>query len=162
GVLQGFLPVASAVTLTATILCLYAPAQRWIEGLKAGRRGRDAAQQIFKFLERRGEVPQVPRAEVLPPMSKRIEFDNVSLKEPGGGRLLLENVTLTIEAGQKVGLCGIDDLEKHALIYLIPRLLDPTSGEVRVDEHNLRWVTLESLRAQIAVVMMQNLVFHDS
>ena len=48
-------------------------------------------------------------------------MDNVTLKEPGTGRLLLEGVTLNIPAGQKIGLCGADDLEKHALVYLIPR-----------------------------------------
>src|SRR5262249_22256630 len=75
-------------------------------------------------------------------------------------RMLLEDVSLTIPAGQRVGLVGSDDLEKHALVYLIPRLLDPTAGEIRVDQHNLRWVTLDSLRAQPAVVLPHNLVFH--
>jgi len=76
-------------------------------------------------------------------------FDGVSLREPGSTRLLLEEVTLSIKAGQRVGLVGADDLEKYAVIYLIPRLLDPTTGEIRVDDHNLRWVTLDSLRNQI-------------
>jgi ATP-binding cassette subfamily B protein len=75
---------------------------------------------------------------------------------------LLEEVTLTIPAGKRVGLLGADDLEKHALVYLILRLLDPTSGEIRIDQHNLRWVTLDSLRAQIGTVLMHNLVFHDT
>jgi len=163
GVLKGYLSVSDAVTLSATMLCLVRPVQRWFESLTLYKRGRDAAKQIFQFLDRRGEVGQVVGAEFLPPLSRQVEFDNVSLKEPGsGGRMLLENVTLTIPAGQKVGLCGIDDLEKHALIYLLPRLLDPTNGEIRIDQHNLRWVTLDSLRAQISVVTMQNLVFHDS
>src|SRR5437763_2637700 len=76
--------------------------------------------------------------------------------------MLLSNISLSIKAGQRIGLVGADVLEKHAFAYLIPRLLDPSSGEIRVDQHNLRWVTLESLRAQVAIVMMQNLVFHDS
>ena len=118
--------------------------------------------QLFKFLDRRGDVGQMVGAEFLPPLAERIEFDNVSLKEPGGSRLLLENVSLTIPAGKRVGLIGSDDLEKHALVYLIPRLLDPTSGEIRIDKHNLRWVTLDSLRAQIACVLQHNLVFHDT
>jgi ATP-binding cassette subfamily B protein len=101
-------------------------------------------------------------AEFLPPLAKQIEFDNVSLREPGSGRMLLEEVTLTIPAGQRIGLVGADDLEKHALVYLIPRLLDPTSGEIRIDQHNLRWVTLDSLRAQTGIVLSHNLVFHDS
>src|SRR5262249_26066435 len=55
-----------------------------------------------------------------------------------------------------------DEMEKHALIYLIPRLLDPDSGEIRIDEHNLRWVTFDSLRAQVAFVLQRNLVFNDT
>src|SRR5262249_8602442 len=86
----------------------------------------------------------------------------VSLREPGSTRLLLEEVTMSIKAGQRVGLVGSDDLEKYAVIYLIPRLLDPTTGEIRVDEHNLRWVTLDSLRNQIATVLQHNLTFHDT
>ena len=101
-------------------------------------------------------------AEFLPPLAKQIEFDNVSLRDPSTGRLLLEEVSLTIPAGQRIGLVGTEDLEKHALVYLIPRLLDPSSGEIRIDQHNLRWVTLDSLRAQIAIVMVHNLVFHDT
>jgi ATP-binding cassette subfamily B protein len=69
---------------------------------------------------------------------------------------------MSIPAGQRIGLAGLDNLEKHALVYLVPRLLDPSGGEVRIDQHNLRWVTLDSLRAQIGTVMMHNLVFHDS
>ena len=57
-------------------------------------------------------------------MAKQIEFDNVSLREPGTGRVLLEEVSLTMPAGKRLGLIGTDDLEKHALVYLIPRLLD--------------------------------------
>ena len=76
--------------------------------------------------------------------------------------MLLEEVSLTIPAGKRIGLIGADDLEKHALVYLIPRLLDPTSGEIRIDQHNLRWVTLDSLRDQIAMVLQHNLVFHDT
>jgi ATP-binding cassette subfamily B protein len=71
-------------------------------------------------------------------------------------------VTLTISAGHRIGLIGPDDLQKHAFVYLIPRLLDPTSGEIRIDQHNLRWVTLDSLRSQIAIVLQDNLVFHDT
>jgi ATP-binding cassette subfamily B protein len=161
-VLRGFLSVAGAVALTATLLCLYRPATRWLEGLRLLTRGKQAAVQIFGFLDRRGEVGQVVGAEFLPPLSKQIEFDNVSLRDPTTNRLLLEEVSFAIPAGQRVALVGPDDLEKHALVYLIPRLLDPTAGEIRIDQHNLRWVTLDSLRAQIGVVMVHNLVFHDT
>ena len=76
--------------------------------------------------------------------------------------MLLRGVTLTVKAGQRIALVGPDEMEKHALVYLIPRFLDPTTGEIRIDQHNLRWVTLDSLRAQIAVVLQHNLVFNDT
>ncbi len=161
-VLTGHLTVASLVALSTALVSLYQPLGRWLEARRLIRRGREAAENVFKFLERRGEVGQVVGAEFLPPLSNQIEFDNVSLREPGSGRMLLEEVSLTIPAGKRVGLIGADDLEKHALVYLIPRLLDPTTGEIRIDQHNLRWVTLDSLRAQIGIVLMHNLVFHDT
>ncbi len=161
-VLSGQLTVASLVALSTALVSLYQPVQRWLEARRIIRRGRDSADNVFKFLERRGEVGQVVGAEFLPPLHMQIEFDNVSLREPGSGRMLLQDVSLTIPAGKRVGLIGPDDLEKHALVYLIPRLLDPTSGEIRIDQHNLRWVTLDSLRAQTSIVLMHNLVFHDT
>jgi ATP-binding cassette subfamily B protein len=161
-VLSGQLTVAGLVALSTALVSLYPPVQSWLEARRLLRRGRDSAVNVFKFLERRGEVGQVVGAEFLPPLHKQIEFDNVCLREPGSSRMLLQDVTLTIPAGKRVGLVGPDDLEKHALVYLIPRLLDPTSGEIRIDQHNLRWVTLDSLRAQIAIVLMHNLIFHDT
>jgi ATP-binding cassette subfamily B protein len=161
-VLQGQLSAAGAVVLVVALVSLYRPIQRWLESQRYLKRGREGASAVFKFLERRGEVGQVVGAEFLPPLSKQIEFDSVSLRDTSTGRMLLEEVSLSIPAGTRVGLIGADNLEKHALVYLIPRLLDPTGGEVRIDQHNLRWVTLDSLRAQTSVVMMHNLVFHDS
>lgn len=161
-VLSGQLTVASLVALSTALVSLYRPVERWLEARRLIRRGRESADNVFKFLERRGEVGQVVGAEFLPPLAKQIEFDNVSLREPGSGRMLLEEVSLSIPAGKRIGLIGSDDLEKHALVYLIPRLLDPTTGEIRIDQHNLRWVTLDSLRAQTSIVLTHNLVFHDS
>lgn len=161
-ILAGHLGVPGMIALATALVSLYPPLQKWIESRRLLKRGRDSSEQLFKFLERRGDVGQVIGAEFLEPLNQGIEFDNVSLREPGSNRMLLEEVSLTIPAGKRIGLIGAEDLEKHALVYLIPRLLDPTSGEIRIDQHNLRWVTLDSLRNQIATVLQHNLVFHDT
>jgi ATP-binding cassette subfamily B protein len=161
-ILNQQLGIASAITLVTALVSLYWPLVNLLEHRRYLYRSRAAAVALFEFLDRRGEVGQVVGAEFLPPLAKQIEFDEVSLREPGGERLLLEGVSLTIQAGQRVALVGSDDLEKRALVYLIPRFLDPTSGEIRIDNHNLRWVTLDSLRAQIAIVLQHNLVFNDT
>jgi ATP-binding cassette subfamily B protein len=161
-VLYGQLSAAGGIVLATTLLGLYRPATNWMEGRKLLRRGKEAAEQVFGFLDRKGEVGQVVGAEFLPPLTKQIEFDNVTLRDTTTDRKLLDDVSVSFPAGQRIGLVGGDNLEKHALVYLIPRLLDPTSGEIRIDRHNLRWITLDSLRNQIGLVMMHNLVFHDT
>src|SRR5262249_35810052 len=144
-VLSGRLGVARAVTLATALVSLYWPLLHWLEHRRYLRRSRQAAEVLFTFLDRPGEGGQVVGAEFLPPLHERLEFVNVSLRELGTGRALLQGVTLTVEAGQRVALVGPDDMEKYALVYLIPRFLDPSSGEIRIDSHNLRWVTLDSL-----------------
>lgn len=161
-VLDGRLAVSSAIVLVTALVSLYWPLENWLEHLRILRRGRESAATLFQFLDRPGEVGQAVGAEFLPPLANLLEFDDVSLREPGTGRMLLRGVTLTVKAGQKIALVGPDEMEKHALVYLIPRFLDPTAGEIRIDQHNLRWVTLDSLRAQIAVVLQHNLVFNDT
>jgi ATP-binding cassette subfamily B protein len=161
-VLDGRLTVAMGIVLVTALISLYWPLETFLKDLRLLRRGRESAAAVFKFLDRPGDVGQVVGAEFLPPLAQVLEFDNVSLREPGTGKLLLRGVNLTIQAGQRVALIGPDDAEKYALVYLIPRFLDPTTGEIRIDAHNLRWVTLDSLRAQTAVVMQHNLVFNDT
>jgi ATP-binding cassette subfamily B protein len=154
--------VASAITLATALVSLYFPLTNWLEHRRFLRRGRESAVVLFKFLDRSGGVGQVVGAEFLPPLAKSLEFDEVSFQEPGTGRKLLHGVSLTVSAGQRVALVGPEDMEKHALVYLIPRFLDPASGEIRIDTKNLRWVTFDSLRAQIAIVLQHNLVFNDT
>jgi ATP-binding cassette subfamily B protein len=161
-VLHGDLGVAGAITLSAALVSLYWPITDCLEHRRTMRRAKESAVQLFAFLDRPGEVGQAGDAEFLQPLARHLEFDNVSLREPGSDRTLLRDVSFTVEAGQRVAIVGPDDLEKHALVYLIARLLDPNAGEIRIDDHNLRWVTLDSLRAQVSLVLQHNLVFHDT
>jgi ATP-binding cassette subfamily B protein len=161
-VLHGDLGVAGAITLATALVSLYWPMTAWLGQRRTMRRARESAGQLFAFLDRPGEVGQAGDAEFLQPLMHQLEFDNVSLREPGSDRLLLRDVSFSVRSGQRVAIVGPDDLEKHALVYLIPRLLDPQAGEIRIDDHNLRWVTLDSLRAQVSLVLQHNLVFHDT
>lgn len=159
---NGHLSVTGAIVLVTALVSLYSPLQNWLEHRRTIRRARDSAVILLEFLKRQGSVGQAVEAEFLQPLAAQLEFDNVSLKEPGTGRKLLQNVTLTVRAGQRLAIVGPDDIEKYALVYLIPRFLDPASGEIRIDGKNLRWITLDSLRAQIAIVLQHNLVFNDT
>src|SRR5207249_8756085 len=78
------------------------------------------------------------------------------------GQRVLKGVALTVQPGQSVALVGPSGGGKTSLVGLILRLYDPVEGRVLVDEHDVREFTLESLRAQISVVLQDNLLFAAS
>lgn len=161
-ILMGNLGLAATITVVAALVSMYWPIWSWFEQQRNLRRARTAATTVFQFLDKRGDVGQMVGAEFLPPLSQKLEYRSVGLKEPGTGRTLLENVSLELRQGERVAVVGQEDLEKHALVYLVPRFLDPREGEILIDGKDLRWVTFESLRIQVALVLQHNLVFNDT
>ncbi|HEX3315610.1 MAG TPA: ABC transporter ATP-binding protein [Gemmataceae bacterium] len=160
--LNGTMGVAGAMTMTTALVSLYWPASIWMDERRSMRKARESAKTLFDFLDRPGSVAQSVEAEFLPSLSKSLEFDKVVLKEPDSGRALLRGVSFGIRAGQRVAIVGRDEVEKHAIVYLLSRFLDPNQGEIRIDKKNIRWVTLDSLRVQIAIVLQHNQVFHGT
>lgn len=141
---------------------LYVPIYARFEYRRLQRRARESAQLVFEFLDRKSEMAQPADAEFLQPMSKQIEFIDVSVREPGTTHMLLRNVNVTIPAGRKVALVGSAEDEKLAFVSLLPRFFDPSTGEVRIDGRNLKWVTNDSLRSQIGMVVEDHLIFNDT
>jgi ABC-type multidrug transport system fused ATPase/permease subunit len=128
---------------------------------RAIRQANRSARGIFEFLERRPELHQNVGAHFLNPVREQITFENVEL-ESRSGRRLLEGISMEIPAGARTAIMGQDEDAKLALVCLIPRLIDPRSGRVLVDGHDLRDATFESVRAQVATVLQADLVFTDS
>ncbi|MGR8949796.1 MAG: ABC transporter ATP-binding protein [Gammaproteobacteria bacterium] len=91
----------------------------------------------------------------------RIEIDHLGF-EYVTGKPVFEDLTLNIEAGEKVGLVGFSGSGKSSLLNLILRLFEPQSGEIRVDGQNVANVTQESLRASIAMIPQDPMLFHRS
>jgi ABC-type multidrug transport system fused ATPase/permease subunit len=158
---------ASVLVLGAALGGLIYPIQNWLRMRKAVRQANRSAAAIFEFLERRPELHQQGGAQFLPPMKERIILDNVTLEsrsgaESGSGRTLLDGVSVEFPAGTRTAIMCLDEDAKLALVCLIPRLIDPRSGRVLIDGRNLRDVTLESIRAQVATVLQADLVFTDT
>jgi ATP-binding cassette, subfamily B, bacterial len=161
-VLNDGLSVAGLVVLAVAFLSLYFPVRARLAGRRVMRHGRDAAAAIYEFLDRKGDVATYPDADFLPGIERGIEFADVTVREPGTGRALLNKASFKVRAGQTVGIVGSDPDEQLALVSLIPRFLDPAEGEVKVDGRNVKWVTQDSLRAQIGLVLQNSLVFNDT
>jgi ABC-type multidrug transport system fused ATPase/permease subunit len=152
---------ASALVLAVSLAALAHPTLEWFAMRRALRQGNRSAGGIFEFLERKPELHQHGGAQFLAPARDRITLENVTL-ESRSGRVLLDGVSAEFPAGSRTAVMSLDEDAKHALVCLIPRLIDPKVGRVRIDGHDLRDVTLESIRAQVAIVLQSDLAFTDS
>lgn len=118
-----------------------------------------AADRIFReVLGVEPDIADAPHAKPLPPVEGRIEYRDVSFAYTPG-QPVLQNINLTVEPGQVVALVGETGAGKTTLADLIPRFYDPTEGAICIDGHDLRDITLASLRSQIAIVPQDAILF---
>ena len=119
-----------------------------------------AAREVVGFL--REEEEEDVGKKVASRAAGKIELRNVGLRYPGAPRPALSDVSLTLAAGETVALVGKSGAGKTTLANLLPRFYSPEKGEVLLDGTDIRELTLESLRAQIAVVTQEPLLFDDT
>ncbi|MFM8321751.1 MAG: ABC transporter ATP-binding protein [Chloroflexota bacterium] len=118
-----------------------------------------SAARIFEILDAESEVKDQPGATALPPVQGVVAFENVGFRYFSSGAPVLSEVSFTVSPGQTVALLGATGSGKTSIINLLPRFYDPTSGRVTIDGHDLRSVTLDSLRSQIGMVLQETTLF---
>jgi ATP-binding cassette subfamily B protein len=118
-----------------------------------------SSDRIFEVLDTKNDVENKPGAITLETIDGRVEFDNVTFRYFAGSEPVLTNINLVAEPGQTVALLGSTGSGKSTVINLIPRFYDVSEGAVRVDGHDVRDVTLESLREQIGIVLQETTLF---
>ena len=96
------------------------------------------------------------------PIDGKIEFKNVWFKYPDSDEYVIKNLNLKIEAGQNVAIVGRTGSGNTTLVQLIPRLFDPTEGEVLIDDKNVKQLPLENLRRDIGFVPQGTFLFSDT
>ena len=92
-------------------------------------------------------------------MKGDVKFENVTFRYVGGGEPVLKNVSFEVKSGETVALLGATGSGKTSIINLLPRFYDPTEGGITIDGHDLRDVTLDSLRSQIGIVLQETTLF---
>jgi len=157
-VLAGTLTLGSLLVFSAYLLMLYQPLESltytaWaMEGATAG------AKRCFEVLDRQDDVVDSSDAVAISMAQGEIAFQAVSFGY-ASDRCVLRDVNLRIEPNQIVGLAGGTGAGKSTLLGLVPRFYDATSGTITLDGRDTRQITKKSLRAQIAIVLQDTLLF---
>ncbi|MBL6077381.1 glucan ABC transporter ATP-binding protein/ permease [Belnapia sp. T18] len=115
--------------------------------------------EFFEVLDARTSVPERPGAVSLGRASGQVVFDKVAFAYPGGPRIL-SDVEFRAEPGRTLALVGQTGAGKSTAMALLQRLWDPVGGRVTLDGHDLRDITLESLRRNVGVVFQESMLFN--
>jgi subfamily B ATP-binding cassette protein MsbA len=152
--------VGGFLSFIAAMLMLTTPIKRITGVSEFMQRGLAASESIFGLLDTPSETDTgtvaVGRA------NGQIEFEHLSLSYNQDDRLALQDICLKIPAGQAVALVGASGSGKSTLANLVPRFYQPTSGRITLDGHDLADLTLASLRANIALVSQEVVLFNDT
>ncbi|PYK26357.1 MAG: ABC transporter ATP-binding protein [Verrucomicrobia bacterium] len=157
-VLAGTLTLGSLLVFSAYLLMLYQPLESltytaWaMEGATAG------AKRCFEILDRQDDVVDSQGAVAISSAQGAIGFQAVSFGY-AADRYVLREIDLRIEPNQIVGLAGGTGAGKSTLLSLVPRFYDPTTGSITLDGRDIRQITKKTLRAQIAIVLQDTLLF---
>lgn len=127
----------------------------------AMRQGLGAMDRILEMLDVPEGARDAPSAVELPPIAGAVDFHDVSFTYDGVQQVL-RNLTLRVRPGERIALVGPSGAGKTTLINLLPRFYDPAVGRIEIDGHDLKTVTLRSLRRQIGLVPQETVLFTDT
>ncbi len=152
--------VGGFVSFIMAMLMLTAPLKRLTGVSEYLQRGLAAAESVFTLLDTLGETDEGKVAAGR--VRGELHFDNVQFTYAQDARPVLKNIRLDIRAGENVAFVGASGSGKTTLANLVPRFYTATGGEIRLDGYNLTDLTLASLRANIALVSQEVVLFNDT
>ncbi|MGH8988204.1 MAG: ABC transporter ATP-binding protein, partial [Acidimicrobiales bacterium] len=159
-VMSGHMSIGAIVAFNAYLMMMQAPFTMLGQLVMMGQRARASAKRVYEILDERPDVTERNGATDLAVEAGDIRFENVSFAYPSApGVPVLEGVDLHVRPGETLAVVGRTGSGKSTLARLLARFYDVTSGAVRVDGHDVRDVTLSSLRAQVGMVLDEPFLF---
>jgi subfamily B ATP-binding cassette protein MsbA len=161
---HGFFTEGVFLAFIIAVFKLYEPVRKFGIFNNNFQQALGASSAIFDFLDAQDEVREKPGAHKLPPFHQGIRFEHVdfSYQQEDDDREVLHDINLEVAPGELVAIVGSSGAGKTTLVHLLPRFFDVTAGAIRIDGHDLRDVTLSSLRSQIGIVAQDTILFNDT
>lgn len=161
---SGYMTIGVFGSFMILLFKLYDPLRRFAFFYNSFQQAMGASASIFKFFDTEDDVKERPHASTFSRFSKSIQFEDVgfSYSTEKGEHQILHNVDLEVNTCEVLALVGPSGAGKSTLVNLIPRFFDVTSGRIAIDGHDVRDLTLASLRRQIAQVTQETILFNDT
>lgn len=159
--LKGTITLGTFLAFSTYLASMVAPVRMLSGLLTIGQQAKAGVMRVFEVIDSRSTVVDAPDAFDLPNEALDIEFDDVTFGYTHD-QPVLERVSLHIAAGETLALVGTAGSGKSTISLLLPRFYDVQRGAIRLGGHDVRKVTLDSLRARIGVVFEDSFLFSDS
>ena len=159
------LTLGAFIAFVAAVLSMYNPVRKFAVFNNSFQQALGASSQLFKFMDTEDVVAEKPGARALPRLAQNIRFEDVSFSyqsDGDGSREILHGINLEVKRGEILAIVGSSGAGKSTLVHLLPRFFDVSGGRILVDNHDVREVTLSSLRSQVGIVTQETVLFNDT
>jgi ATP-binding cassette, subfamily B, bacterial MsbA len=161
----GVMTAGGFIAFIIAVFKLYDPVRKIALFNNSLQQALGASSEIFKFLDEPEEIAERPGAMALPAFRERVRFEDVTFSYTGvngGEPEILRGINLETHAGEVIAIVGSSGAGKSTLVQLIPRFFDVSTGAITLDGHDVRDVTLASLRTQIGIVTQETILFNET
>lgn len=160
-VINGTITAGSLVAFLAYAVNISNPIKRLTRVIGNIQKALAAAQRVFMIIDMPEEIAESRDAKQLPEVSGKVEFQNVSFAYDDKGNVITD-LSFSVKPGEVIAIVGPSGAGKSTIANLLPRFYDVNKGDIKIDGHSVREVTLDSLREQVGIVPQETMLFNGS
>ena len=160
-VINGTITAGSLVAFLTNAVNISNPIKRLTRVIGNIQKALAAAQRVFMIIDMPEEIAESRDAKQLPEVSGKVEFQNVSFAYNDKGNVITD-LSFSVKPGEVIAIVGPSGAGKSTIANLLPRFYDVNKGDIKIDGHSVREVTLDSLREQVGIVPQETMLFNGS
>lgn len=160
-VINGTITAGSLVAFLTYAVNISNPIKRLTRVIGNIQKALAAAQRVFMIIDMPEEIAESRDDKQLPEVSGKVEFQNVSFAYNDKGNVITD-LSFSVKPGEVIAIVGPSGAGKSTIANLLPRFYDVNKGDIKIDGHSVREVTLDSLREQVGIVPQETMLFNGS